>query len=866
MIGSLFALALLSPRQPPARDARVASMSTASTTARPAVPPSAPPRELDSNHLHLLQATLDSSGGKAAVQRAACAAIVRVFGCSPGDGGGETGRGDGAGGGGAAPGDGEVASRATAVLPSGAGKTVLALRVAEALASSLTVVLIPARDLVSQSHRDWERWRSAPGPLDGLRSLAVCSSTSVPRAVLPRSTDTDVIATFLRETEGAPRVIFCTYQSADRVGAALREVGAAADLLDAEFREALAALVSGEARAGGPLDYSEWPEALRSVLLLPDRGDVQRAAERTVATVARELIDRWERMFGLLQAFREQEGHANVPRKHVEDGEQLGGWLSRQRKLHKQGLLPGMRAQRLEAVGVVWDARAEQWERMFGLLQAFREREAHANVPDRYVEDGEKLGSWLQTQRKRYKARGWSEAERKRGKASAMSDEEVERMEALGVAWDPLAEQWERMFALLQAFKQREGHTNVPAKHVEDGEKLGVWLSDQRKRYKARGLSEAECKRLSVSAMSDGAVERLEAVGVVWDARAEQLERMFGLLQAFREREGHTNVPYRHVEDGEKLGVCLSNQRKRYQARGWSEAERKCKKASAMSDEVVERLEALGVAWDVLAEQWERMFGLLQAFREREGHANVPYRHVEDGEKLGVWLGTQRKRYQARGLSEAERKRRYASALSDEEVERLEALGVVWDVLAEQWERMFGLLQAFREREGHANVPSGHVEDGEKLGSWLSTQRKRYQARGWSEAERKGRKTSAMSDGEVERLEVVGVALVVTPLVLGRRAAVAAGDMLQTERHTQHCVCMACRSNLKKEKRLRNRVNAFRYKKGGFGKKRFSNNRFEDRAVAAAKATEDAEFLSLIFTQSALAAEAEQAAAAEVAA
>ena len=45
---------------------------------------------------------------------------------------------------------------------------------------------------------------------------------------------------------------------------------------DAEFREALAALVSGEARAGRPLDYSEWPEALRSVLLLPDRGDVQR--------------------------------------------------------------------------------------------------------------------------------------------------------------------------------------------------------------------------------------------------------------------------------------------------------------------------------------------------------------------------------------------------------------------------------------------------------------------------------------------------------------------------------------------------------------------------------------------------------------
>ena len=90
----------------------------------------------------------------------------------------------------------------------------------------------------------------------------------------------------------------------------------------------------------------------------------------------------------------------------------------------------------------------------------------------------------------------------------------------------------------------------------------------------------------------------------------------------------------------------------------------------------------------------------------------------------------------------------------------------------------------------------------------------------------------------------------VTPLVLGRRAAVAAGDMLQTERHTQHCVCMACRSNLKKEKRLRNRVNAFRFKKGGFVRRRFG----PDYAAEQAKADADNQFYSMVFTYSAEAA------------
>ena len=110
-----------------------------------------------------------------------------------------------------------------------------------------------------------------------------------------------------------------------------------------------------------------------------------------------------------------------------------------------------------------------------------------------------------------------------------------------------------------------------------------------------------------------------------------------------------------------------------------SEEERKAKRAYApLSDEEVARLEALGVVWDVAAAQWEQNYALLRAFVEREGHANVPDRHEEGGEKLGRWLSRQRKRWQARGMSEEARKAKSASALSDEEVARLEAVGVVW--------------------------------------------------------------------------------------------------------------------------------------------------------------------------------------------
>merc|ERR1719498_500528 len=76
------------------------------------------------------------------------------------------------------------------------------------------------------------------------------------------------------------------------------------------------------------------------------------------------------------------------------------------------------------------------------------------------------------------------------------------------------------------------------------------------------------------------------------------------------------------------------------------------------------------------------------------------------------------------------------------------------------------------------------------------------------------------------------------------------------------CVCMACRNNLKKDKRLRNRINAFRFKKGGNTNfNRFNN--FADRGAQKLKEDSDAEFMALVFTHDGAEPEAETEAKAE---
>ena len=105
---------------------------------------------------------------------------------------------------------------------------------------------------------------------------------------------------------------------------------------------------------------------------------------------------------------------------------------------------------------------------------------------------------------------------------------------------------------------------------------------------------------------------------------------------------------------------------------------------------------------------WEFWFGLLEVFYEREGNCLVRRGHKEAGYGLGTWVG---------------RHRDFKASISPERIERLDALGFVWDPFAEQWEEGFSKLLKFHKREGHCLVKKGHKEDDYNLGNWVSTQR-----------------------------------------------------------------------------------------------------------------------------------------------
>ena len=144
------------------------------------------------------------------------------------------------------------------------------------------------------------------------------------------------------------------------------------------------------------------------------------------------------------------------------------------------------------------------WTQGLTALEQFRTREGHCRVPRNYVEGAYRLGQWVAVQRY-YDTKGIIAPARK-----AQLDE-------LGFVWSRRDWLWENGFAALKAFKAREGHCRIEARHVEGDVKLGLWVSTQRR---------------TKSQMSDERKQRLDDIGFVWRARGPERpksrSRLFG--------------------------------------------------------------------------------------------------------------------------------------------------------------------------------------------------------------------------------------------------------------------------------------------------------------------------------------------------
>jgi hypothetical protein len=137
------------------------------------------------------------------------------------------------------------------------------------------------------------------------------------------------------------------------------------------------------------------------------------------------------------------------------------------------------------------------WGQGISALKQFCAREGHYDVPRFHIEGTYRLGQWVAVQRYYYFK-------------NIIAPARKAQLDALGFMWSRCDWLWEINLAALKAFKAREGHCQVHARHIEGGLKLGYWVSTQRRKK---------------SKMNDERIQRLDDAGFVWRVNARAKPR-----------------------------------------------------------------------------------------------------------------------------------------------------------------------------------------------------------------------------------------------------------------------------------------------------------------------------------------------------
>jgi len=334
----------------------------------------------------------------------------------------------------------------------------------------------------------------------------------------------------------------------------------------------------------------------------------------------------WNTMCSLLKKFRDREGHTVPSMYHVEDGEELGKWLREMKQHHRCRRLGQVYVKRLEEAGVMWDSSEDTWRIFLELFKQYVARAGNGKVNQAHFEDGRKLGVWVVIQRKHFRE-------------GRLSDDRIKLLDDAGMDWDPHNSSWEKFYALSVQYALREGTIKVRADHLEDGEFINRWLRRQKRQKHEGRLTEEQMRRME------------QLPGWSWEL-GETFEDMFALLLRFKAKRGHINVPSKHMEEGKKLGA-------------WLDKHKQDKRSGKIDPRIEETFNSLGMQWEILETQWEQYYLLLLQFIEREGHADVMQRHEEAGERLGIWVATQRAQYKKGKLQKSR-------------IEKLDQVDFIW--------------------------------------------------------------------------------------------------------------------------------------------------------------------------------------------
>lgn len=255
---------------------------------------------------------------------------------------------------------------------------------------------------------------------------------------------------------------------------------------------------------------------------------------------------------------------------------------------------------------------------------------------------------------------------------------------------------WEVLCQAAADAAAKEGTLELPRSYtIHSGVPVGKWLELQRQVQAGQRPGRLTAEQAA----------KLEKLGIRWNHRLEAAwEKGFASAQKYRTEHGDLLVPVRYRDKNDfALGEWIVYNHQRYLG-------------GNLTQNRIERLEAIGMVWSTSNDLWEQNYAAATQYYLEHGDLEVPIKYeTPSGFGLGVWLGAQRAAHKA-------------GELPQEQVERLDALGMDWTNRNDRkWMSLYDVAAAYYHEHGNLNVPSEYVTpDGVLLGKWVARQRYAY--------------------------------------------------------------------------------------------------------------------------------------------
>lgn len=441
------------------------------------------------------------------------------------------------------------------------------------------------------------------------------------------------------------------------------------------------------------------------------------------------------------------------------DGIRLGAWLAQLRTARNIGMnssyLTPEHIAELDAIGMVWDVYDFVFERNYHSAVEYFRKYGNLDCKTDYVDnDGVKLGAWLNYLRAQYKKRG----------RSILTDEQFRMLDAIGMRWSgKFDQQWDDCFNCLVSYVARTGDTDVPATWKEGTTALGAWLRRQKEQFMkgelradrteklaalgvnltieepweakfklAKAYSEAHGGSLAIphdlkvngvwlnkwvndqrlmgegkrkKTLTDEQRARLESIGMVFGQTSndQAWEQHYQAVKSYIEASGSTEIP-KDLKDSD--GVDLKH---------WLRIQIGYARKGKLAAEKTEKLKSLGVVFEQ-DDPFEIGYAHAKAYFEKHGNLLVLRKNDfrDDGFRLSSWVHNLRSR-------------KKKGRLTDEQIRRLEAIGMVWNAQDAVWEEMFEAAKQFAVSGKPLVIPvHQRTENDRDLYDWYSRQRRAY--------------------------------------------------------------------------------------------------------------------------------------------